>query len=295
MLVDSFLEYMKAERNCSKRTEQLYRDALRQFECFYNDLGEDLRWETISSDVIREWVVFMMDEKSYETTTVNLNLSALRSFYHYLVKMGRIKGNPMKKITGPKNKKALPAFVKVKELESFFDNYELDGSFRSVRDWLVVLMFYSTGIRRAELLGLADKDVMLHEKQIKVTGKRNKQRLVPFGADLEDAIKRYLEVRNNEFGISYSECFFLNDKGCPMTPAFVGNLVKRNLSGVTSQKKKSPHVLRHTFATAMLNNGADLRAIQELLGHSSLMATEIYTHLSFEELKSIYENAHPRS
>ena len=156
-------------------------------------------------------------------------------------------------------------------------------------------MFYSSGIRRAELLGLADKDVMLREKQIKVTGKRNKQRLVPFGTELADAISEYLEVRNREFGISYSECFFLNDKGNPMTPEFVGALVKRNLSKVTSQKKKSPHVLRHTFATAMLNNGADLRAIQELLGHSSLKTTEVYTHLSFEELKSIYENAHPRS
>ncbi len=295
MLVESFLEYMKAERNCSLRTEELYRDALRQFECFFNSLGEGLKWETIGSDVVREWIVYLLDEKSYETTTVNLCLSALRSFYHYLVKIERIEGNPMKKITGPKNKKALPAFVKVREMDVFFDNYEHDGSFRSIRDWLVVLMFYSTGIRRAELLGLADKDVMLREKQIKVTGKRNKQRLVPFGTELADAISEYLEVRNREFGISYSECFFLNDKGNPMTPEFVGALVKRNLSKVTSQKKKSPHVLRHTFATAMLNNGADLRAIQELLGHSSLKTTEVYTHLSFEELKSIYENAHPRS
>ena len=295
MLVESFLEYMKAERNCSLRTEELYRDALRQFECFFDSLDEGLKWETIGSDVVREWIVYLLDEKSYETTTVNLCLSALRSFYHYLVKIERIEGNPMKKITGPKNKKALPAFVKVREMDVFFDNYEHDGSFRSIRDWLVVLMFYSTGIRRAELRGLADKDVMLREKQIKVTGKRNKQRLVPFGTELADAISEYLEVRNREFGISYSECFFLNDKGNPMTPEFVGALVKRNLSKVTSQKKKSPHVLRHTFATAMLNNGADLRAIQELLGHSSLKTTEVYTHLSFEELKSIYENAHPRS
>lgn len=293
MLVESFLVYLKSECNSSQMTVTAYGEALRQFEAFFSELGKNLRWESVDSSVVREWVVYMLDAKKFETTTVNLRLSALRTFYHYLVKIGKVRCNPMLKICGPKNKKVLPVFVKEKDMNTLIDEVDFGNTFVGVRDRLIILMFYTTGLRVSELQGLCDKDVLMDEEVLKIVGKRGKHRLIPFGKELKDAILHYLEVRDSIYERNGS--FFLGVRGGRIAVRTIWSIVDKYLSLVTSQRKKSPHVLRHSFATSMLNNGADLRTLQELLGHSNLKTTEIYTHLSFEELKNVYKDAHPRS
>ncbi len=294
MLVDSFLEYLKSERNYSQATIVNYAKDIVQFETFFESLNEDITWETVDSTVVREWEVMLLDDLELATASVNRKLSALRSFYHYLMKMDKVKVNPMLKVTGPKNKKKLPVFVREKEMETLLNIMADDLSFAGVRDRMVMEMFYLTGLRRAELLALKDVDVDFGMKQIKVTGKRNKQRFIPFGMELENDMREYIRMRNEMFP-EKSDSFFVGKSGEVMTVSEVARIVKESLAKVTTQKKKSPHVLRHSFATAMLNGDADLLAIQKLLGHESLKTTEVYTHLSFEELKDVYKNAHPRS
>ncbi len=294
MLIDSFLEYLKSERNYSQATIVNYAKDIVQFETFFESLNEDITWETVDSTVVREWEVMLLDDLELATASVNRKLSALRSFYHYLMKMDKVKVNPMLKVTGPKNKKKLPVFVREKEMETLLNIMADDLSFAGVRDRMVMEMFYLTGLRRAELLALKDVDVDFGMKQIKVTGKRNKQRFIPFGMELENDMREYIRMRNEMFP-EKSDSFFVGKSGEVMTVSEVARIVKESLAKVTTQKKKSPHVLRHSFATAMLNGDADLLAIQKLLGHESLKTTEVYTHLSFEELKDVYKNAHPRS
>ena len=290
---DSFLEYLKSERNYSGCTLESYSHALAEFQTFCDGLGENLEWDTVDTSIVREWIVYMLDERKFSTGTVNVYISALRSFYKYLRMMSLVEANPMAKISGPKNKKPLPAFVRESEMDSLLDIMSNDRSFSGVRDRLVIMMFYETGMRRAEMVSLKDSDVDLSAMQLKVLGKRNKERIIPFGKELEDEIRTYLELRK-KVGGNQPGSFFLMDSGKPITDEYLGKVVNENLSLVTSQKKRSPHVLRHSFATAMLNNHADLGSIQKLLGHQSLATTEIYTHLSFEELKDVYKNAHPR-
>lgn len=290
---DSFLEYLKSERNYSNCTIDSYSHSLAEFQIFYESLEENLSWKTIEPSVVREWIVYMIDEQNLTSGSVNVHLSALRSFYKYLRMMSLVDINPMLKITGPKRKKPLPAFIREEEMNRLLDIMDEDKSFGGVRDRLIIMMFYETGIRRAEMLALTDNDVDLTLKQIKVLGKRNKQRIIPFGAELENEIEVYLKLRE-ELVNDIPDRFFLLDTGQPITNEFIGRVVGANLALVTTQKKKSPHVLRHSFATAMLNNDADLGSIQKLLGHQSLATTEVYTHLSFEELKNVYKNSHPR-
>lgn len=290
---DSFLEYLKSERNYSEHTLANYSRVLAEFRVFLDSLGEHISWASVDSSIIREWIVNLLDEQNLSARTVNLYLSALRSFYKYLRMMSLVAIDPLVKIIGPKNKKPLPTFVRESEMDQLLEIMSKDSSFDGVRDRLVIMMFYETGMRRAEMLAITDADVDLSAKQIKVHGKRNKQRIIPFGQELEDEIKTYLELRQ-QFVDGTPEKFFLLDSGKPITNEYLGKVVSKNLSLVTTQKKKSPHVLRHSFATAMLNNDADLGSIQKLLGHQNLATTEVYTHLSFEELKSVYKNAHPR-
>lgn len=290
---DSFLEYLKTERNYSGCTLESYSHSLGECRKFCDSLDENLDWASIDSSIIREWIVYMLDEQHLSTGTVNVHLSAVRSFYKYLRMMSLVDVNPMAKITGPKKTKPLPSFVRESEMDDLLDIMSEDQSFSGVRDRLIVMMFYETGMRRAEMLSLEDANVDLSAKQIKVHGKRNKQRIIPFGEELDNEIVSYLELKK-KFAGSVSDKFFLSDSGKPVTNEFLGRVVNRSLSLVTTQKKRSPHVLRHSFATAMLNNDADLGSIQKLLGHQSLATTEVYTHLSFEELKDVYKNAHPR-
>lgn len=294
MWIDSFLEYLRSDRGYSPLTVRKYGDSLVAFQKFFEGLDKTLTWSTVDASVVREWIVFMLDEEGKDVSTVNYGgLSPLRTFYKYLRRMGWADANPMEKVVAPKMPKKLPSFVREADMDHLLDEMKEDTSFEGIRDRLIVMMFYETGIRRAELLLLKDADVDLRAMQLKVTGKRNKQRIVPFGEELKGEVEQYLSARH-ELLETIPERLFVKKDGKPVSYAKVGEIVKKNLSLVTKQKKRTPHVLRHSFATAMLNNDADLGSIQKLLGHENLATTEIYTHLSFEELKNVYKNAHPR-
>lgn len=289
-----FLEYLKSERNYSPATGLSYAKDLTEFQEFLEADDASASWKTVSVADVREWMVFLLDGQNLTAASVNRKLSALRTFYKYLRRMGWVDINPMEKVVAPKKKRPLPYFVREAEMDRLLELTLEDRSFRGIRDRLVLMMFYETGVRRAELLGMTDASVDLVAKQVKVTGKRNKQRIVPFGNELEAEIRAYLDARQETFGSVGFPAFFVNEKGGAMSKGQVAKIVKDNLSVVTTIKKRSPHVLRHSFATAMLNNSADLTSIQKLLGHASVATTEIYTHVSFEELKNEYKNAHPR-
>jgi len=294
MLTEDFLEYFRTERNKSELTVLSYRKDLEEFETFFESLKENITWTNVDESIVREWVIYLMDDQHMTASSVNRKLSALRSFFHYLLRMPVITSNPMTRITGPKKQKYLPVFVRENEMNIMLEELSRDDTYEGILSLTVILMLYLTGMRRAEILSLSDRDIDFSSKQIKVTGKRNKQRVIPFGNELESQIKRYLYAREQQFGVGF-ENLFINKKGTPLSKAQISEIVKRELSTVTTQQKKSPHVLRHTFATAMLNSGADLTSIQKLLGHASLATTQVYTHVSFEELKNAYQNAHPRS
>ena len=291
---DSFLKYLAAERNYSSATIGSYAKDLSMFQEFLEEQNPDASWTAVEAEDVREWVIYLMDEQKMAASSVNRRLSAMRSFYKYLRRVGRVSINPMEKVVAPKKKRPLPYYVRESEMDRLLELTAEDRSFKGIRDRLVLMMFYETGIRRAELLGMTDASVDLVTKQIKVTGKRNKQRIVPFGEELESEIKAYQTAREETLGQRTFPALFVTEKGTAMNETQVSKIVKENLSKVTTIKKRSPHVLRHSFATAMLNNKADLTSIQKLLGHESVSTTEIYTHVSFEELKSEYKNAHPR-
>lgn len=291
---DSFLEYLKSERNYSPATIESYAKDLAEFRNFLEGQRLEPQWTDVKADDVREWVIYMLDEQKLTASSVNRKLSALRTCYKYLRKMEVVKANPMEKVVAPKKKRPLPYFVRESDMDKLLELTAEDKTFKGVRDRLILLMFYETGIRRAELLGLTDASVDLKAKQIKVTGKRNKQRIVPFGDELEAELLAYLDFRKTKTGLSNAPALFITEEGKPLNEAQVSRIVKDNLSMVTTMKKRSPHVLRHSFATAMLNNKADLTSIQKLLGHESVATTEVYTHVSFEDLKNEYKNAHPR-
>lgn len=295
-IVDSFLEYMKSERNRSEQTITAYGKALRDFESFFNSIDEGISWMSVDADIVREWMLHLMEKEGMKASSVNLKLSALRTFYHYLLLTRRISRNPLAVVVGPKKSKVLPTFVKEQDMERLLNQPMPIESFDAVRDRMAIMMLYLTGMRRAELLGLHDRDILQAERQIKVTGKRNKQRFIPYGKELAAELERYIRLRNEHFdGRQEGDRFLLDNKGRNLGDYQLHDIVRRQLGTVTGQQKRSPHVLRHSFATAMLNNGANLQSIQKLLGHESLTTTQVYTHLSFEELKNEYKNAHPRS
>lgn len=293
MLIDSFLDYLRYERNYSNYTIGAYSKDLRQFEDYVKRYKEDIFDPVdVDADLVRGWVVSLMDEK-LSPVSVNRKLSSLKSFFKFLMKQGSISVNPLRLITGPKTKKPLPYFVKDKEMELLLDGDGFGEDFEGVRNRLVLEMLYDTGIRRSELIGMRDSDVDCETMQIRVTGKRNKQRLIPFAEGLKNLIQAYTEVRNREVG-SESGWFFVRKNGEQLPVSIVYTIVKDKLSEIPTLAKRSPHVLRHSFATSMLNNGAELNAVKEILGHSSLASTSVYTHTTFEELKKVY-HAHPRA
>ena len=292
-MIEQFLNYLRFERNSSPQTVLTYEEALREFESYlaFKDSGLSLR--DADADLIREWMESLMD-RGNNASTINKKLSALRSFFRFALKRKLVDCDPAHCITGPKKAKPLPQFVREGEMDRLLDDMEWGDNYEDVRARTLLILLYETGIRRAEVIGLNDADVDLEACQLKVTGKRNKQRIVPFGEELATEIRKYMDVRNAH---TTADCgaFFLNDRGTRITEALVGRIVKENLSKVTSLKKRSPHVLRHSFATAMLNNGAGLESIKNLLGHESVSTTEIYAHTTFEQLKRVYKEAHPRA
>ena len=293
MLKESFLEYLRYERNYSEKTVVCYGIDLDKFEGYFKGVDEGLDFTTVDADVIRGWVVSLMDA-GYTATSVNRKLSSLRSFYRYLLRKKEIASDPVRKVRGPKKKKPLPVFVKEKDMDRLLDDTDFGNGFKAVRDRMIIEMFYATGVRLSELVGLKDCDIDFSAGLIKVTGKRNKQRLIPFGKELEEDLTAYLSVRN-EVVPGTCEALFVRNDGRALSDGMVYLLVKSNLAKVVTLKKKSPHVLRHTFATSMLNHHAELESVKELLGHESLTTTEVYTHTTFEELKKVYEQAHPRA
>ena len=293
MLINAFLDYLRLERNYSEKTIVSYRTDLLEFEEYLKKVDAELDFAKVDADVVRNWMVSLMDD-GRAAASVNRKLSSLRSFYRFLLKKKVVLVDPMLKVVGPKKKKPLPSFVREKDMDRLLDELLYDESFEGCRDRIILEMFYATGMRRSELIGLNDADVDLSAKLIKVTGKRNKQRLIPFGDELAEDLLKYIKVRNETLSQG-AEAFFVLKNGARMYPEAIYRLVRRYLSGVVTLKKRSPHVLRHTFATAMLNGKAELRAVKELLGHESLATTEVYTHTTFEELKKVYEQAHPRA
>ena len=290
MVVEDFINYLRYERNYSDCTIVAYKKDLLQFVAYLKELDATIKFpEDVDADLIRRWEVALMDNMS--SVTVNRKLSSLKSFFKYLMKQKKKSADPTRLVKGPKTKKTLPYFVKDQDMERLLDE-GVGEDFKSVRNHLVVEMLYDTGMRRSELVNLKDEDIDYARSQIKVTGKRNKQRLIPFAVRLKELMQRYQQVRNHEVG-GYG-WFFTKENGEQITPMIVYKIVKDKLSEIPTLAKRSPHVLRHSFATSMLNNGAELNAVKDLLGHGSLASTSVYTHTSFEELKKVY-HAHPRA
>ena len=293
MMINEFLNYLKFERNRSDLTIKNYGEDLRAFKDFYRNLDSRLSWKSVDSDVIRDWMESMMD-KGNNATSINRRLSALRSFYRFALARKLVGKDPVHGVTGPKRGRPLPQFLKENEMDRLLDAESWTESFEDVRDRTVIMTFYETGIRLSELIGLDDCMVDFSNRQLKVTGKRNKQRVIPFGEELLATFRDYMKCRDKEVNLQ-SEALFVTAKGLRMTSSQVREAVRKNLSKVCTLKKRTPHVLRHTFATAMLNNKAGIESVKKLLGHESLSTTEIYTHTTFEQLKREYYSAHPRA
>ena len=293
MMTEDFLNYLRYERNRSELTVCRYEQSLRDFESYFKSRDGQLSWESVDSDIIRDWMESMMD-KGDMASTVNSSLSAVRSFFRFALSRGLVTHDPSYVVKGPKKQKPLPQFVREEEMNRLLDTPQMwEEGFAGLRARTIIIMFYETGIRLAELIGLDVTDVDFAAHQIKVTGKRNKQRIIPFGAELEAVLREYITQRNDQLQVD--QALVLSDKGKRMTRSQVEKIVKRHLSLTTTLKKRTPHVLRHSFATAMLNNGAGLEDVRLLLGHESVATTQIYTHTTFEQLKRVYENAHPRA
>ncbi len=294
MMTEDFLNYLRYERNRSELTVRRYGQCLKDFESYFKNRDSQLSWESVDSDIIRDWMESLMD-KGDMASTVNNCLSAVRSFFRFALSRGLVARDPAHNMKGPKKQKPLPQFVREDEMDRLIDQPEMWGeSYREFRARTIIILLYETGIRLSELLGLNDADVDMTACQLKVTGKRNKQRIVPFGHELATLLADYMRLRDEQT-LKQEPALFLNDKGRRISKAQVERIVHEGLSKVTTMKKRSPHVLRHSFATAMLNNGAGLESVRKLLGHESVATTEIYTHTTFEQLKRVYENAHPRA
>jgi integrase/recombinase XerC len=292
-LIDSFINYLRYERNYSVYTVCSYTKDLEQFEAFVTErTGDPFEADVIDSNLVREWVVSLLDDK-ISPVSVNRKLSSLKSFFKFLVKQGIVLTNPLRLVNGPKTKKTLPYFVREGDLESLLNGDGFETDFEGERNRLIMEILYDTGIRRSELMRIKSFDIDYEASLLKVTGKRNKQRLIPFAERLKNQMQAYTTIRNREIGTE-SEWFFVRKNGTQLSDGMIYRIVKKSLSEIITLSKRSPHVLRHSFATSMLNNGADLNAVKELLGHSSLASTSVYTHTTFEELKKVY-HAHPRA
>ena len=292
-MVNEFLQYLQYEKNYSFHTVLSYRTDLYQFCDFLVIKPQEINPININSQQIQQWSLLLMSTK-ISARSLSRKISTLKSFWKFLLVRGLATQDPTLKIILPKTKKPIPAFFKEKEMDSALDNKSNPNDFETTRDLLIISIFYQTGIRLAELISIEDKDIDLTNGNLRVTGKRNKQRIIPISNSLCKEISEYIELRNNKLEI-LSVNLFLRENGQKLYPKLIYNIVHNTMSEVSSLHKRSPHVLRHTFATSILNGGADINAVKDLLGHSSLAATQVYTHTSFEELNNIYKHAHPRA
>ena len=284
-LVNFFLDHLSIERRLSSHTITSYSTDLEQFTAFIAPAG----LSQVQALTIRKWLISLSDD-SIQNRSINRKLATLRTFYKYLLRTGKIEENPMTSIRMVKTNKKIPQFVRESEMENLVENRKMATNFSEARDELILFLLYGTGIRLAELISLQNNQVNLAAKTIRVIGKRNKERMIPIPGLLVDLIATYRSFCTIEHAH-----LLLTDKGEPLYPMFVQRLVKKNLGEYSQLEKLSPHVLRHTYATHLLNKGADLNAIKELLGHANLAATQVYTHNSMEKMKAIYQQAHPKA
>jgi integrase/recombinase XerC len=291
---ESFLQYLQIEKRYSIHTVRSYKNDLDGFSLFLDSIGQSSDPTLVTSHDIRGWIVSMLDNK-ISTTSVHRKISCLRVFFRYLRKEGYMKSDPLEKVVLPKRKKTLPVFVEEGAMNILLDGDLFGEGFSGIRNRTIIEMLYLTGMRRSELIGLRLGDVDLAEGTVKVTGKRNKQRIIPLVKPFTSRLEEYLRARHELSAPNIDDWFFVTDKMDRLYDKFVYNIVRNFLSMVTTVDKKSPHILRHTFATHMLNRGADLNSIKELLGHANLSATQVYTHNTFEKLRKIYKQAHPRA
>lgn len=293
VMMNEFLQYLQYEKNYSSHTVLSYNTDLIQFCVFLKISPSEFNPRDIHFQQIQQWILSLMSA-SLTGRTLSRKISTLKSFWHFLLLRGYVDYNPLLKIVLPKTKKALPAFFKESEMSNVLNDSFLTDDFESQRNDLIIRLFYLTGVRLSELIGICNGDVDFIKHELKVLGKWNKQRLVPLGESLCADIKRYVALRNRSIEGNTNFLFVISN-GKKMYPKLVYRIVYTNMSEVSSLHKRSPHVLRHTFATSVLNGGADINAVKEMLGHSSLAATQVYTHASFEELYNIYKHAHPRA
>jgi integrase/recombinase XerC len=293
MLVGAFLKYIEQEKRYSQHTVQAYRTDLLQFTGFVAETYE-LAPEAVKYVHVRDYMVVMMEGK-VGANSIGRKMSALRSFYKYLHRMGTITANPMTLVKAPKSPQRLPVFIDESKLDHLLDSGEFfNDTFPSVRDKMVIETLFGTGMRLSELIGLKAADLDFYAGTVKVLGKRKKERIIPITKLLAAQLKAYAELKSSQNFNNKTESLFVTNKGAAVYPQLIYEIVKSYLTFISTQDKKSPHVLRHSYATSLLNRGADLNAIKELLGHASLAATQVYTHNSIERLKSIYKQAHPK-
>ena len=291
-MIESFLRYLQFEKRYSKHTFAAYSADLEQFTAFLTQ--ENVTIESVDYTQIRLWIISLVEDELHPSS-INRKMASVRSFYKFLLKRELISHDPSQRLRALKTPKRLPDFVQEKDINQLFDQHKFENDFFGLRDKLILELLYGTGMRRAELVGLQDESININKRQLKVLGKRNKERVIPVTTTVTDLITDYINAKHEQFETLDTNCLIVTDKGEECYPMLIYRTVVKYLGGVVSLKKKSPHVLRHTYATHLLNNGADLNAVKDLLGHSSLAATQIYTHNSLEKLKKVFQQAHPKA